>query len=226
MASPSKLHKKRVAGRVFRYSRIVDILNHNARLAAWVGKHRDVPYFSTRFELYTHVQQQLSGQPIDYLEFGVFEGESILKWAELNDHPDSRFYGFDSFEGLPEDWKNALRVIPKGHFSTAGQVPQTADTRVSFHKGWFQDSLRPFLREFTPRRLVVHNDSDLHSSTIYVLATLDPLLLPGSVIIFDEFSNPLHEFQAFMQYTAAFMREYRVLGASGKYYDQVAVELL
>ena len=36
-----------------------------------------------------------------------------------NSHSDSRFVGFDSFEGLPEDWNSEN---PKGHFTTQGRA--------------------------------------------------------------------------------------------------------
>jgi O-methyltransferase len=203
----------------------LDILNHNAQLAKWIKLHSDVTYYSHKFHLYEHVNHLVGNSEIDYLEFGVFKGDSIAKWTSINTSPNSRFYGFDSFEGLPEDWKNAFRVVPKGHFSTHGAVPDIPDPRVQFVKGWFQETLPKFLNDYKPRRMIIHNDSDLYSSTLYVLATLNYLLVPGSIIIFDEFSNPLHEFQAFQQYTAAFMRGYNVVGAAGNYYNHVAVML-
>ena len=36
------------------------------------------------------------------LEFGVFKGVTISAVAKAR--PDLIFHGFDSFEGLPEDW--------------------------------------------------------------------------------------------------------------------------
>ena len=94
---------------------------------------------------------------IDFLEFGVYTGHSIRFWSEMNRDPQSRFIGFDSFEGLPEDW---LGNYTKGTFDVGGAVPQIEDERVSFVKGWYQNTLPGFLKGFTPRsRLVVHNDS-------------------------------------------------------------------
>lgn len=84
-----------------------------------------------------------------------------------------------------------------------------------------------FLRDFRPRsRLVIHNDADLYSSTLYALSTLDPLLRPRSTLILDEFANPLHEWRAFRDYITTFGRSDRVLGESGEYYTQVAIELI
>src|SRR4051794_18834378 len=62
--------------------------------------------FGAREQLYRHLieAQGLSG-PIDYLEFGVWEGASMRWWAARNTHPDSSFVGFDSFEGLPVNWE-------------------------------------------------------------------------------------------------------------------------
>ena len=83
--------------------------------------------------------------PIDYLEFGVFQGESMRHWVTLNQHPDSRFYGFDSFEGLPEDWKRFDGQMVKAHFDVKGSVPDIDDPRVSFVRGWFQETVDEFL---------------------------------------------------------------------------------
>ena len=39
-----------------------------------------------------------------FLEFGVHKGHSIKK---LSSKTESMFYGFDSFEGLPENWRTS-----------------------------------------------------------------------------------------------------------------------
>jgi hypothetical protein len=170
-------------------------------------------WFITRREMFEYVAREViaAGTPIDYLEFGVFEGYSVREWLQLNSHADSRFYGFDLFTGLPEEWHTLTGYRPSGTFDTGGVVPQIDDARVQFIKGKFQDTLRQFLTSYTPQnRLVIHMDADLYASTLYALATLDPYLTPGTIVMFHDF---YHEsiFRAFQDYHAAFVRQSRVL---------------
>jgi O-methyltransferase len=68
--------------------------------------------------------------------------------------------------------------------------------------------LAPFLSRFKPRsRLVIHNDSDLYSSSLYLLTQLDPFAVAGTVIIFDELYSALHEFRAMNDYLSAYRRK-------------------
>jgi hypothetical protein len=144
----------------------------------------------------------------------------------LNTCPESRFVGFDTFRGLPETWHKGAEVMKAGTFDTGGQVPQIDDSRVSFVAGLFQDTLPGFLKDFSPSGAVVlHNDSDLYSATLYTLALCNPVLPAGSIIIFDEFQCILHEYRAFEDWTAAFLRKFEVLGVTTNY-TQVAVRLL
>ena len=156
----------------------------------------------------------------------MYQGYTIKYWSTINSNPNSRFYGFDSFEGLPEDWSGAFVRVPKGTFNTEGVVPEIEDPRVSFHKGWFQTSLPLFLHTYQSRnRLLVHCDADLYTSTLYVLCTLHNRFKPGSLIIFDEFSGATDEFRAFTDYSSSFLQKFRVVAQVGSQCDQVAVEV-
>ena len=191
-----------------------------SRMARWARGHEPLPYsdrghrkfdLSKRLDLYDHVfrTEGLDG-PIDYLEFGVAGGDSFLWWAHRNRHPEARFIGFDTFTGLPEEWGG----FAAGTFSTGGRTPQIEDSRCSFEVGLFQDTLGPFLEENPlDRRMVVHLDADLYSSTLFVLTRLATRLKPGDILFFDEFGVPAHEFRAFEDFVAAYRLKYRVLGA-------------
>jgi hypothetical protein len=203
-----------------------------ARLSRWIRSHRPFPFNDDddravrpekRFQLYEHVfrTEGLDG-PIDYLEFGVAGGESFRWWVEHNAHPDSRFFGFDTFTGLPEDFGGGIKA---GTFSTGGRVPDLRDSRCRFEAGLFQETLGPFLaRHRLERRLVVHADADLYTSTLYSLSRLAPFLKDGDILVFDEFGVPTHEFRAFSDLVASYRLGYRVLGAVNNYL-QVAVRV-
>jgi hypothetical protein len=110
-------------------------------------------------------------QPIDYLEFGVAHGKSIREMTQIFTAPDARFYGFDSFVGLPEKWL----MHDVGAFSNRGLFPEINDDRVQFVKGWFQNSVPAFFSSFSKqpgRPTLVHFDADLYSSTLFLLASL------------------------------------------------------
>jgi hypothetical protein len=205
----------------------LDVICSLPKIEAWRKRHvaKDCPVFSEREQLYDHLlATELHGAPIDYLEFGVYKGESLAYWCGHNLHADSRFFGFDTFTGLPENWRKFSGDMPKNAFDLRGALPQINDPRVHFVKGLFQDTLDGFLAGFEPRsHLVLHNDSDLYSATLYVLTRCHNLLKPGVIIIFDEFSSVLNEFRALDDYCSAYCRKYDVLGATEAYFAQVAI---
>lgn len=187
----------------------------------------DYPVFEKRTEMYDFINNEiLSNGTIQYLEFGVYKGESIKYFAEINSDVDSRFIGFDTFTGLPEDWVDFSRTVKTDVFDTGGEVPHTDDTRISFIKGLFQDTLPQFLHDYKPNsQIVINNDSDIYTSTMYILTFLNKVIAPGSIIIFDEFYSVTHEFRAFIDYCSSYMRSYELI-ASTKNYMQVAVRML
>ena len=101
-------------------------------------------FVNSRNQLYSHINTSINNTAITYCEFGVFKGASIKYWSSLNTHDDSRFFGFDTFSGLPENWDNFTGGLQKGTFDTHGLVPNINDERVSFYKGLFQDTYQVF----------------------------------------------------------------------------------
>jgi O-methyltransferase len=195
-------------GRRMPYSAFVDWVNRQPLLDRFRQENSDVPAFSSREEMWSFIASRSAGT-IDYLEFGVHRGHSILYFASQNRSPDSRFFGFDCFTGLPEDWN---RNYPRGHFDTGGRVPETTDTRVNFVVGMFQDTLPKFVAEYkADRQIIVNIDCDLYSSALYCLTKLDPVLPSGTIIIFDEFGSVLHEFRAAQDYLSSYRREFKVI---------------
>jgi O-methyltransferase len=129
-------------------------------------------------------------EEIMVLEFGVWKGDSIKAFAGLNHHPQTIFVGFDSFEGLPEEWTSNFKSLEKGFFSTGGDAPTDAEQRIQFRKGWFEETLPEFLKDndLTRKPVVVHLDADLYSSTLFVLSRLWDKL-DAFYFIFDEWTG-------------------------------------
>lgn len=152
---------------------------------------------SERFDVFELALSRLRGARPLYLEFGVYEGRSTRWWAAHLENPAARFVGFDSFEGLPEDWRPGLSA---GRFAT-GKPPDIPDDRVSFEVGWFDQTLPAFS---VPDHdcLLINIDSDLYSSARTVLEWATPLIKPGTLLYFDEFPDRDHEMRAFTEFAA------------------------
>jgi O-methyltransferase len=186
-----------------RYSYTFDRINRAPLNKMFAKENSKVPRFQDRLAHFRFIEKEvIKDAPIDYLEFGVYQGESIKEFSRLNQHPSSRFFGFDSFEGLPEDW---FEGFGKGAFNLEGKVPDIDDSRVSFVKGLFQQTLPNFLKGYVRNnRIVIHIDADLYTSTLFLLVNVHNILKSGDIIIFDDFLDPLGEFRAFFDYTKSF----------------------
>lgn len=157
-----------------------------------------------------------------FLEFGVWKGASLKFLAECR--PDKRFYGFDTFKGLPESWS---KFYPRGH-GKLDNLPYIPGDVVLI-EGLFQDTLEPFLEEHNEPVSFIHLDADLYSSTNYVLSTLADAnrLQKGTIIQFDQVfyqdsPNTVldDEYRAYQD----FMRKYDVQVRWLKFYQRTVNE--
>ena len=132
------------------------------------------------------INKSLSNHEEDnlYLEFGVFVGKSINYTSKLL--KDIKIYGFDSFEGLKEDWKG--HNLEKGYGNLKGNVP-SLNKNIIIVKGWVQDTVPKFLEEKNPKINFIHIDLDTYESTKFVLDKLKPHIKKGCIILFDELYN-------------------------------------
>ena len=118
-----------------------------------------------------------------WIEFGVYNGHSI---TYISNFTKNIVYGFDSFEGLPETWRSGFE---KGRFDRQGVLPEVP-SNVTLIKGWFSDTLTPFLETQKNKKIsFMHIDCDLYSSTKHILNITRPFLDKECVIVFDELVN-------------------------------------
>ncbi len=212
------------------FEKIFLTLAYLSKLSRWRSQLNKIPYDDfpstrvipeKRYGLYDYVQKnKIQDLSICYLEFGVAAADSFRWWIQNHSHENSKFYGFDTFTGLPEDWG----PFKKGTFAQS-EIPKIDDKRATFIQGLFQQTLLPFVKKTDlSGPLVIHLDADLYSATHFVLSQLYPHLKKGDIIIFDEFNVPLSEFKALDDFCMSFYLEYEVLGAVNNYF-QMAIQV-
>jgi hypothetical protein len=174
--------------------------------------------FDTPKDLMEHAIKQVRLEGI-VAEFGVNEGGSINHMAKRL--AKRQIDGFDSFEGLPENW--AGNQMEAGYFNRGGKLPKVA-RNVRLHAGWFSDSLPKFVANNAGPVAFLHVDCDLYSSTATIFEHLSDRIVPGTVILFDEYFNypawQVHEHKAFVEFIARTGKSFEYIGYSFK---QVAV---
>lgn len=158
-----------------------------------------------------------------YLEFGVFRGESLNYIAGKVPH--ARVHGFDSFDGLPEDWRPEY---PRGVFQLSNPGALRFAGNVEIHRGWFSDTLPSFAQTLQEDIAFLHVDSDLYSSAVEIFTLLAGRLVSGTVILFDEYYNHPgwrdDEHKAFLEFAQRTGKSFQYIGHNVAS-EQVAVVL-
>jgi predicted O-methyltransferase YrrM len=152
-------------------------------------------WYRNRFEILRHAAAIAPADGL-VLEFGVAVGTTIRTLAGSAPLLDRLIYGFDSFKGLPEDWA----TYQAGYF--ACDIPEVPNN-VELVVGLFAKTLAPFLAKHRGNVALLHIDCDLYSSTRCVLDRLTSRIIPGTVIVLDEFFIVTeHEQRAFNEWLA------------------------
>ncbi len=125
---------------IFIPSKLFIFLSQLANLSKWINAHSKIQFsdfylsnfdYAKRYNLYKHIiQSEKLNSKIDYLEFGFAKGNSIKWWLNNISEKDARFYGFDTFSGLPEDWG----PFKKGDMNNNNIPPKVEDKRCLFFK--------------------------------------------------------------------------------------------
>jgi hypothetical protein len=166
----------------------------------------------TRFLAHYEIFRETNDIPGSIVELGVSRGISFFTWhkfLEIFSPMDTsrKLYGFDSFEGLTDftdkDGSSDSVAHDKRHGGwSAGDVEGEifklaeltngdnvlARERSRLIKGRIQDTLDPFLAENPGLRIsVLHLDMDIYEPTIYALERLWDRVVPGGIVVFDEY---------------------------------------
>ena len=175
------------------------------------------PLHFHRWALFDHMTE-LSKRDRPFYEFGVWRGEAFRYLIKTF----KKGYGFDTFEGLPEDWHNEKA----GTYSSDGNIPKIEGGE--FIVGKFEDTLPRFFTEERPKASIINFDADLYSSTICALNFAKPVIDKHTILIFDEFiinkNWEQDEYKALEEFCFNNKCTYEVLAVSF-FTKQVAVKL-
>ena len=164
------------------------------------------------------------------LEFGVYKGGTINIISDR--FKSDTCWGFDSFEGLPEDWvmnEGSAVKFKQGHFKTI--LPKVNDN-VNLVKGWFDKTLPEWIKIHQQPIKLLHIDCDLYSSTKIIFETLNKYIRPGTVIIFDELCSwnsksypnwENGEWKALVEWMSTYGRSFEILHRNS--YMQAAIKI-
>ncbi|MDA9823848.1 tetratricopeptide repeat protein [Paracoccaceae bacterium] len=189
------------------------------RSFSWVFSLPELPklYF-TREQLFDFISEGATHSRPFY-EYGVWRGQSFKYLIKTF----KKGYGFDTFEGLPEDWHSQKA----GTYSSDGNIPKVDGGE--FIQGKFEDTLPEFFSVQRPVASVINFDADLYSSTICALNYSKSVIDGNTILIFDEFIINEYweedEYKALEEFCSENNFSYEVLAVSF-YTKQVAVKLL
>jgi hypothetical protein len=158
------------------------------------------------------------------LDLGVWLGWSTRL---ISDASERMVYGFDTFEGLVEDWQIDDQIlIRQGTFSLSEPLAQRSmrDTGVSlddglpaalgrkvqFIRGSTYETLAPFLADRPAAPIALfHMDLDTYESCLHALETCKDRFVEGSILVFDEYLVTNGEMRAFYEFQSQYGLEWR-----------------
>jgi len=146
-----------------------------------------------------------------HCEFGVHQALQLNYLAKAK--PNQHWYGFDSFEGLQENWKGGY--FGKGHFSLNGKLPKV-EKNITLIKGWFKNTVKKFVLNNKENFAFILIDCDTYQSTKDILNNIPKnKIKKDTIIYFDEyFGYPgwkQNEYKAWQEYVKTHNIKYEYL---------------
>jgi len=171
-----------------------------------------------RANLFRYIRDFIEMQNMEtgcYMEFGILNGECMIDAYRQFRGMTSHFYGFDSFEGLPElsnEDQFSAKLTPifsKGNYTSMKQEfvresilssCRMLSEELTLTKGFFNESLPAFSSSAENNKVkpinIAYIDCDLYSSTVDVLKFIEDKVVSGTWILFDDYwcyrGSPMH----------------------------------
>ncbi|MDR2643481.1 MAG: TylF/MycF family methyltransferase [Planctomycetaceae bacterium] len=168
----------------------------------WFSEPRRLGKLCAHYELY----KRIINIPGDVIELGVFRGASLIRWVTFRDMLETNYsrqiYGFDIFGNFPKEGiRSSIDQKEIEAFETlCGKALSIEELQSIFEqkgldehlhliKGDIRETL-PALFEKQPgmRLSFVHLDVDVYEPTITVLENCWNRMVPGGLMLFDDYS--------------------------------------
>lgn len=179
--------------------------NKNTSMAGNFSYFIDKSELSPKFEkALVHLQDILKDKNNigDYLEFGVCHGSSFICMHEMLEKLELdkvRLFGFDSFQGLPDEAANQDDGIwlPGSYYAHYEKVKKRMSKagvnwdKAILTKGWFKDTLKSSFIEKNKieKASIIMIDCDIYSAAKEALTFCAPLIKDNSIIFFDDWNS-------------------------------------
>ena len=138
----------------------------------------------------------------DYLEFGVYNGTSLVstfRETEAMGLTNMRLFGFDSFQGLPPSaanddegtWKPGAWCSELEFTEAVLEAEGVDRSRVMLIPGWFSDTCNEETahRYHIAKASVIMVDCDIYTSTRDALNFCTPLIADHALMLFDDWNT-------------------------------------
>lgn len=161
----------------FKWLMETDLASHSVlRSIDWILSLPKLPHLLFNRWAVFDAAISMSDKKRPFYEYGVWMGESFKYLIRAY----KKGYGFDTFEGLPENWHS----VPKGTYSSRGKIPKLKGGE--FIVGEFEKTLPEFFALKRPKASLINFDADLYSSTLCALKYSSPVIDEKTVLVFDE----------------------------------------
>lgn len=138
------------------------------------------------------IKNEIAG---DVVELGCYVGTTSVFLAKTLQKTDKKLYVYDSFEGLPE--KSAEDDSPLGNQFKKGELSASKKQFIKniknanvampvIKKAWFSDLT---LRDIPNKISFAFLDGDYYESIRQSLLLVEKNMVPGSIMIVDDYSN-------------------------------------
>lgn len=190
-----------------------------------------------KFLYFQKIYNQISHLDGDIVECGVGHGASLMILSVLaeDENKQRKLWGFDSFEGFPQpsaedksnrnpqegEWSDTSIEFIANLFQEFGIPSSYFDSQIVLMKGFFNESLKKYIGE---KIALLHLDVDLYQSYKDCLTQLYDKVVPGGIILFDEFldTKSLSAFPGASQAILEFFNDKQACferdGNSGRFY--------